>query len=586
MIKVSVFTSVLMVLLISLLDRSAIAENQNHFRHNADLLKSYSPSERQRTVLDLLNVLDPSVYESIAQSLGDPDPYVRYTAAWALSPRHAAFSDKPEINYTNGVFPLTILQSTKIMTALLNAFPEEDPWTRKEMLTTLREHQEYQLSRGDQLDSKAKQVFLSHMKDPDPNIRYEAARGLSKWREDREAEEAFRQALLDKAWTVRKEAVIFFGKDIQVLAEALKDSYLMVRVAAIYALYHNHRDNPLAVDLLITRLGDTNIDVRIAARSVLGELKEKRMLKPLLALHNKYKNDSIDVFVESWTRKPFEKVKAEYQEEMKNFQLQIAPIKEPDVQRQIQNLKKGDRFEQITALLYLYWIPLTELTEIFQKGIQQIDPLVKYHYIEKLQVYRENMVVPVGQIEPIYENLLQATKDANPHVRRAAIKMLFGLFMQSDKYKVRTINFLKKTVAEERDPFIRHAAIALIDRRSRTPAVGIGSIFLELMDDEFPEIRKEAVLSISLRCHPEVINSMLKALQDPYAEVRKHAAQELGQSEVIPPADYMKVQSALKRTSENDLSQTVRKAASLSFDSNQRYLKDKKPVGRSAIQCG
>lgn len=575
-----------MVLLISLLDRSAIAENQNHFRHNADLLKSYSPSERQRTVLDLLNVLDPSVYESIAQSLGDPDPYVRYTAAWALSPRHAAFSDKPEINYTNGVFPLTILQSTKIMTALLNAFPEEDPWTRKEMLTTLREHQEYQLSRGDQLDSKAKQVFLSHMKDPDPNIRYEAARGLSKWREDREAEEAFRQALLDKAWTVRKEAVIFFGKDIQVLAEALKDSYLMVRVAAIYALYHNHRDNPLAVDLLITRLGDTNIDVRIAARSVLGELKEKRMLKPLLALHNKYKNDSIDVFVESWTRKPFEKVKAEYQEEMKNFQLQIAPIKEPDVQRQIQNLKKGDRFEQITALLYLYWIPLTELTEIFQKGIQQIDPLVKYHYIEKLQVYRENMVVPVGQIEPIYENLLQATKDANPHVRRAAIKMLFGLFMQSDKYKVRTINFLKKTVAEERDPFIRHAAIALIDRRSRTPAVGIGSIFLELMDDEFPEIRKEAVLSISLRCHPEVINSMLKALQDPYAEVRKHAAQELGQSEVIPPADYMKVQSALKRTSENDLSQTVRKAASLSFDSNQRYLKDKKPVGRSAIQCG
>lgn len=583
---ISGFRSILLVFLLLMLDRPAVAENQNHFRHNADLLKSDSPSERQSAILDLLNVLDPSVYESIAQSLGDPDPYVRYTTAWALSPRHAAFIDKSEINYTKGVFPLSILRSTKIMSALLNAFPEEDPWTRREMLSTLREHQEYQLSQGDQLNGKAKQVFLSHMKDPDPNIRYEAARGLSKWRGYPEVEEAFRQALLDKAWTVRKEAVIFLGKDIGVLAEALKDNYLMVRVAAIYALYHNHKDNPLAVDLLITRLGDTNIDVRIAARSVLGELKEKRMLKPLLALHDKYKNDSIDVFVESWTGNPFEKVKAEYQEEMKNFQLQIAPIKEPDVQRQIQNLKKGDRFEQITALLYLYWIPMTELTEIFQKGIQQNDPLIKFNFIEKMQVYRENMVVPVERIEPLYEDLLKAANDPNPHIRRAAIKMLFGLFMQSDKYRVRTINFLKKIVADERDPFIRHGAIALIDRRSRTAAVGIGSIFLELMDDEFSEIRKEAVLSISLRCYPGAVYSMLKALQDPYAEVRKHAAQELGQSEVIPPVDYMRVQSALKRTTENDLSQTVRKVASLSFDSNQGYLKDKKPVSRPPIQCG
>lgn len=78
---------------------------------------------------------------------------------------------------------------------------------------------------------------------------------------------------------------------------------------------------------------------------------------------------------------------------------------------------------------------------------------------------------------------------------------------------------------------------------------------------------------------------MIKALQDPYAEIRNRAALELGQSEVIPPPEYMKVQSALKRTSENDPSQIVRKTAGFSFDSNQRYLKDKKPVARAPIDC-
>lgn len=583
--KIFIFKLMLMILLSLMFDNAVIAKDQKHFKQNIDRLKSDSASDRQRAVLDLFNLLDPSSFEPIAQGLGDPDPYIRYTAAWALSPRHAVFIDKPETNYTEGVFPLTLLQSTKIMAALLNAFPEEDPWARREMLATLRGHQEYQLAQGASLDSKAKQVFLNYMKDPDPNIREEAARGLSKWKEDREAEAAFRQALMDQAWTVRREAVIYFGKDIQVLTEAIKDNYLMVRVAAVYALYDNHRNNPLAVDLLITRLSDTNIDVRIAARSVLGNLKEKRMLKPLLALQDKYKNDSIDVFIESLTSKRFEEVKAEYQEEMKKFQLQIAPIKEPDIQHQIQSLNNGDRFERITALLYLYWVPLTELTEIFQKGIRQNDPLVKYYYLEKLQVYRENMVVPVEQIEPIYDNLLQAAKNPNPHVRRAAIKMLVGLFIRSDKYKARTVDFVKEIVEGARDPFLRHAAIALIDRKSRTSVTGIGPTFLKLMSDEFPEIRKEAVLSISLRCHPEAINSMLKALEDPYAEIRGHAAKELGLSEIIPDTDFIKVQSALKITSENDSSQTVRKWAKQSFDSNQRYLKDKKTVPRPPISC-
>lgn len=590
--KIFIFKLMLMILLSLMFDNAVIAKDQKHFKQNIDRLKSDSASDRQRAVLDLFNLLDPSSFEPIAQGLGDPDPYVRYTAAWALSPRHTVFIDKPEFNYTKGVFPLTLIQSTKIITALLDAFPEEDSWARREMLSTLREHQEYQFTQGSQLNSEAKQVFLSHMKDPDPNIRYEAAKGLIKWKENPEVEEAFRQALSDKAWNVRKEAVSYFGKDIQVLAEAIKDSYWIVRAAACWVLYYNHKDNPLTVDLLIKRLSDTDMHVRIAARSVLGELsalgelkEQKKLLKPLLTLHEKYKNDSIDVFVESFTGKPFEEVKTEYQDEIKNFQLQTAPIKEQDLQRQIQNLKSGDRFERITALLYLDWVPITELIEILQQGMQHNDPLIKYSYIEKLQVYLENIIIPVEQIEPFYQNLLKVAKDSNPHVRRSAIKML-GLLIRYDDYKEPTVAFVKKTIGEERDLFLKHASIALIDKKNRTSVTGTGPIFLKLMNDEFSEIRKEAVLSFSLRCYPEEINSMLKALQDPYSEIRGHAAKELGLSEVILAADYMKVQSALKITSENDPSQTVRKWASQSFNSNQRYLKDKKPVARFPLHCG
>ncbi len=577
--------SIAVIVSLSLLQRKeVIAEDQISIDSYIKRLSSNKPDERQKAVLDLFNLVDERTIAPIAQALNDPDPYVRYTAAWSLNPQHMDIIDG-YTDYGKGVNPLSIAKSKKLLTLLIKAPLEEDSWARKEIASALIEHQRYQLGQGLQLNRNVQAVVLNLIKDPHPDIRYDAAEALLRWERDAKVEKAFREALLDKSWKVRRVAVIYFSQDIKVLREALKDNYYMVRWAAADILGLKHSSNPLTAELLTPYFDDPHISVRIVARRILDQIEHRKAVKLLLASHEKYPHEISKKYIEEVAGKTFEEVEREYQDEMKDFQFKKTFIKKRDTKRQMQSLKSGDQFAELTALLYLSWVPLPEKLEILLQGIKGKDPLIKYHSIEMLWYDLFMKYYPPEKMEVVYDSLKKATKDTNPHVRRAAIRML-GIFVSYETHNARVIDFIQNIIRKEEDPFIRHASIELIgDKDPETSLKGADSIFLKLINDEFTEIRKIAIDEIPLRCYPDAFDSIFRALKDPYSRIRLRATQQLGFSEIIPESEFMEIQSTLKNISENDPSELVRKNASRSFNSNELYFTTKKPVVRSHIHC-
>lgn len=558
-----------------------------NFNQSAPHLQRQRAYARQRAYLELFNRMDSRMFEAIVQALHDPDPYVRYTGAWALNPSHMDTISEmdPDLNYKIWIFPLSPDTSKEIVTALIDALPEDDIWARREILLSLSKLQKYQVEQTVPLDERAKRHFLDYIKDPDPITRAISVKGLQLWAKDPRVENGLRQALSDKDWEVRFEAMHYFKFDFQVLAETLEDSDFGVRVNAVRTISQYHRENPMTVDLLITRLGDTDFNVIETVLMNLRSFQEHRAVKPILALQEgKYPNQP--VAVEVITGKPFGQVKSEYQREMKDFHLPPAPIRKGDPRPLVNQLKEGDRFERITAVHNSYWRGFWEKNPALLEGIHGDDPLIRYHFISDLEPYLRYFIIPDEKEEPIYESLVKATKDINPHVRREAIRMI-GTFARSDVYNTRAIELINQLIEEESDPFLRHASISLLDEyvykpgsseRKYVPVKAVNLIYSKLLNDDFSETRRILVDKVNLSCFPEAIDAMLDALKDPFSNTRKNAANKLKLGLLIHQIDHTKVQSVLRKISEEDPSREVRYYADASFKQNQRFLEGKASI--------
>lgn len=564
----------------------AVAKDQGEIEHQIELLKSDDSTDRQRAILKLLNTMDSRVIGTLIQTLRDPDPYVRYTVAWALNPRHMNLI---EGNYSAGVLPLKPAQSAEVVAALLDALPDNDFWVREAILEALENLHAYQIAQGVELDKRTKQLLIVHIKDQDPYIRSSATEALSFWKDDPDVKKSLLTALVeDEYWGVRIAALDNFKQDLDVLAEALRDRYFEVRIKAVRIIQKYHKENPRSVDLLVERLGDPAPSVVGESIHVLGLTKSPRAIKPLLEyLSTNEDRDHLDVrgAIKTITGKSLEEVKKDYKLGLKNSPSKTASIKKLIPQNIIKKLEEGTRNEKISASTSteFYWVEHKEGVEILLKSIQDQDPRVRYAFMSVLTYHIGHPVISSTSLESLFNGVVKATKDPHPHVRRKAIEAL-GQFLSYVPYQSRVIDLIKKVVDEEKDPFIRYAGISYARSFYIKDA---GPIFLKLLKDEFHEIRRAAVYAVSLRCSPEAVDQIIEALWDPFSMIRLYAAQDLGLGRFIRRVNYMKVQSALRGIAENDPSDIVRSMAKQSFDSNQRYFEhpDLVPDKQPSTEC-
>jgi HEAT repeat protein len=126
--------------------------------------------------------------------------------------------------------------------------------------------------------------LIDRLKDPDFNVRIEAAKALGKTNDSR-AVEPLIAALNDANRRVRHKAAESLGeiKDpraVEPLLAALKGPDIYQKQYAADAL-GNIRD-PRAVEPLIAALNDVNPNVRLSAAVALGEMKDLRAIEPLI----------------------------------------------------------------------------------------------------------------------------------------------------------------------------------------------------------------------------------------------------------------------------------------------------------------
>lgn len=543
-------------------------------------------AERQRAYLSLFNQKDVRHFPVFIQALRDPDPYVRYTGAWVLNPKNMDHMGRVLLldgSEKEWISPLTPLISVKILTALLEALPEEDFWAREEIIEAVNALQEYQLRNGMSLDKRVRKTLLTQIKDPDPNIRYVAAQGLQLWGRDPITEKVFRQLLTNRNQRVRYAAVSALKWDFQVLQAALSSASPLIRAYATQWIYSTHSTNPLTLNLLITRLGDSYYAVRENAVRSLGRIKNGKAVKPLLALHAIYPRRGAGHAIQLITGKDLEEVIKEYKLEMRGFQLESPPIRIPTTRFSRSETKNWDRFEWITALQTdsLSQSFLSEKMETMKEAIKVDDELIKFNALEEhlLTIYPAH-VIQHQYAEPEFDRIKDAAKHPNPHIRRTAIKALRP-FLLSDFYSENTFTFVSELLHREEDPFLREALAYLVHEVTysdfafvKKHAKDIEVMILRFFNDEFHKIRRLSLRSRGTPgCSQETINRMLESLKDPYSSIRALGADQLGWSGRFGQHP-LQIISALKQVAESDHSPRVRNVAKTAYKHLERTLGD------------
>lgn len=449
------------LLLVGLLFLAHVAQAQVEIQQQIEALKSNLPRARQQAILNLLKFRVPETIRPIIIALSDPDPYVRYTAAWAFNPYHVNqpvnYDDVTEENLLSGTPQLTPSNSKEIVRTLLNALPESDFWVHREILASLFEIQRYQLDEGLTLDQKARPIVLMQFEHPDPDIRAGAAQNMSLWKGDPLIEAQLRKAFTDDVWRIRLSALSYLKEDLTILSEAVLDPRFEVRFQAVEFLRENHKNDPRKIDLLIQALQDPSMAIVFPAIEGLVSTKSDNAIIPLLLSEEKVKlyAPSIDIIgeaIKKITGRPIESVKKMYHPKMEKFVLKTRPLKKPNTDLLMRKLKSGQAPEILYAAKELQW-KQSEHKALLLEEITNRNPRLRFAFLDELRVYVARNYIEPKEFEAIFQGLTNAIKDPNPHVRKMAIDGIM-VFLENENYKNKVIVYLSKVFQEYKDLFV------------------------------------------------------------------------------------------------------------------------------------
>lgn len=425
--------------------------------------------ERQRAVLKLvLKTFDDNTFNFLIKSLKDPDPFVRYAAAWVMKPFRLDWVLNGEFN--SSAFKTSQLQEA--INSLLESLRDEDPWVRVEVLERLSEIEHLKKLRGLELDNDVKETFVTHAKHPDPYERSTAIRSLDLWKKDPDIQRVINKALKDEIWVVRYSSFMTDGINFETLTEAIKEENPNSRVRVIMLLKTYFLEDPRTLPILIERLHDPNGQVVFESIHGLAILKDPRAIEPLLDLAAAEPGwqGNVKKAIEEITAKPFDDVSRGARPGRKMNTDRKPMINFTDISKSIEKLKSGDLYERISAGLQLTWSKAPEAVDALIEALQDKEPRVRYAAVQALG---EFSISSSRQQEKVVEALLKAAEDGQPHVRRIAVQKIIA-FSFLDKYQERLTAFLSSTGRKEKDPLTRFQALS-------NPPVRDGIILKEVL---------------------------------------------------------------------------------------------------------
>lgn len=525
-------------------------------------------AERQYAILKLTNTQDSSAEKLILHGLKDPDPVVRYTAAWRIGRSHATHLNLG----VEGISSLDVSQSPEIIQALISGLSDQDPWVRAQVIKTLPE---IAIRRSNDLllGEKIKESLLVQLSDPDPYIRAVAMRALGSWRTEGTVNAVLEQALADEASMVRDATFWLKDGNFEALAEATYDESPEIRIKAVEFLSAWYLNNPRTVDLLIERLRDPNDRVVSLAITGVQRLGNPKGVKPLLDLLSVMKEDDrynrwdqkVRTIIEEITGKTLGEVLRNYsppQSPPEN-----APVRQIDVQKEIDKLEKGSEAVRLSAVIALTWSESPEAVDALVRALEDPAPRVRYAAVDSLG---ENHLSSTRRTDRVVSALLKATADPHPHVRRSVVAGL-GRLSYPTEFLSQIITQLSDLASRETDPFVRLEIVSALKpwatNISESPSELIekersGAILIDFIQDEFSAIRSWAVGSVDLSCHPKLIGQMFSSLNDPIPSVRSNTIRNLSDNaDILNKTDRERLKKKLNALAKNDPSENVRETA-------------------------
>jgi HEAT repeat protein len=405
-------------------------------QESIDLLKVGTPIERQQAIF---NLIGKKVQRSewFLPAVKDPDPTVRYYAVLALS----QFEEASQ-------FPL-------IIEGMLEDLNDENLWVREQVIDTLTHITFKQRLQDLKPDERVLKAVLNYSKDPDPYIRAAATEGLVLWGKDPIAKQELLASVDDPVWLVRRHSSGlpkgYYGKtELQILSGALRDEDYRVRLDALYKL-RNYAEEPKILDYIIERLTDPDGQVVIETIATLGLFKDPAAVKPLLKLLAKYQSLEPDIRAAIYqiTGKSLAEALKAYKLEPDKDILGAAPIKEVDVNRQLELFKNGNQSERVSAVLRLTWSNHPQAIEALIQALKDVDPRVRFAAADAIAHY----LTQSRRSRRVLDSLFMAAGDSNRFVRMKIINTLVSFTYKEHKTSV--LNFFNDALSKEEDPFIR-----------------------------------------------------------------------------------------------------------------------------------
>ncbi len=242
-------------------------------------LEDTSDSVQEAAAWALGEIADPRAIGPLVKSLGDGRPNVRLAAGWvlgkfgdrrAVDPLVTALGDRYQDVREAAAYSLGGLADPRAVAPLIDALGDTHAKVREAAVWSL----------GKFIDRRAVDPLLKTLRDPDPKVREAAAWTLGKFGE-RRAVDPLLTSLGDADPKVREAAAKVLEELGEPLGRLIHDTLAGSRGAGNDLAV---RKDPRSLDALIRSLRNRDGQVRRAAATVLGKIRDPRAVDGLVVM--------------------------------------------------------------------------------------------------------------------------------------------------------------------------------------------------------------------------------------------------------------------------------------------------------------
>ncbi|MBI3584695.1 MAG: HEAT repeat domain-containing protein [Nitrospinae bacterium] len=358
-------------------------------------------------------------------------------------------------------------------------------------------------------NDKSLKFLIEKLKDNEPHIRRMAVRALRDFADNPLVLDALINSLLDMDSGVKIESAKVLSnysnreKILVPLILLLKDKDKEVRreIAKIVVKIAGEK----AIEHIIALLSDDDIDVRIIAVELLGDMGNKNANKGVVTKIIQALDDEDEVVMEIMSA--LKKLKAQ-----ESFEPILSII----------NDKERTREVRACAIQTISYLPFPLLTKEGKEGMSAEKYLLDMlNFDEEMKTYVIYSLGIIGSAN-CRSVLLSFLNDENKEVKKSAIKSL-GITKSPEAVEplLNLLNTAEKGADVDIILDIISSLCSIGDLKAVEPLIG-------LLKDNNPVIRRQCIITLGVLKDKRATNSLISVLKDEDAAVRREAVIALG----------------------------------------------------------